>query len=287
MTLKIDYVLQFLQVITKSDLLHWGYWEANDTVEWRNLGQAQERYTEKVLAKIPKEVKTILDVGCGTGQVAALLQSRGYDVEGVTPDLALKEKIKSKYGTTIKIHPAKFEYLNISKTFDLILLMESLQYLRLDQTLQNCQRYLKPNGAILISDTFRLRHTKDYKDWHIIDAFAQKSDQYGFKIITKEDITLNTAPTIDLVSKLHHDYVLPLSEILRDGLRKRMRTKMRFILLGRVIHFLFKKNINEFNNALYHHFPQVLNRENFLAHGRYMIYLLKSGNRSLSRMALP
>ncbi|MDP6433472.1 MAG: hypothetical protein QGI15_04035, partial [Candidatus Scalindua sp.] len=61
----------------KLDHLHYGYWTGDMEVDVANLHLAQDEYAKFVISHIPDGVKTILDVGCGTGQIAKELLDMG------------------------------------------------------------------------------------------------------------------------------------------------------------------------------------------------------------------
>ncbi|MHC4258897.1 MAG: methyltransferase domain-containing protein [Planctomycetota bacterium] len=65
--------------------LHYGYWTDGLEVDIANLRRAQENYVEFLISHIPESVETILDVGCGTGQIARELLGTGFEVDCVSP----------------------------------------------------------------------------------------------------------------------------------------------------------------------------------------------------------
>ncbi|MDI6640805.1 MAG: hypothetical protein QME68_00630 [Elusimicrobiota bacterium] len=103
--------------ITKSDMLHLGYWNVADLPTLENLCKAQLRYTDYIFNKIPENTKTILDVGCRTGSITFKLQNLGFIVDCVSPDLLQKKIIDKKYGNQLTFYCVKFEELNINKSY--------------------------------------------------------------------------------------------------------------------------------------------------------------------------
>ena len=57
--------------------LHFGYWPDDLEVNLYNLKKAQEYHSEEIIHSIPKNVKTILDVGSGSGGLAGKLVDSG------------------------------------------------------------------------------------------------------------------------------------------------------------------------------------------------------------------
>jgi 2-polyprenyl-3-methyl-5-hydroxy-6-metoxy-1,4-benzoquinol methylase len=205
MSVRKDFGLQFALSITKSELLHFGYWEDGMPVTYQSIRAAQQRYAEEVISLIPQGTRSILDIGCGTGAVAVELARRGYQVECVSPDELLNQKISAEH-PELTLHCCRFEDFKTEKKYDLLLEMESCQYVRLERGFEKFREVLNPRGAILISDTFRTGATRDYKDWHILDAFHEAVGRYGFKIEYFRDITRETAPTVELTSRMYEEY---------------------------------------------------------------------------------
>ena len=75
----------FGRYFLKTDHLHYGFWPEGLPVALENLPKAQDLYTEFLRARIPEGVRSILDVGCGTGHNAEVLLAAGYEVDCVSP----------------------------------------------------------------------------------------------------------------------------------------------------------------------------------------------------------
>ena len=57
--------------------LHFGYWPDGLSVNLDNLKKAQDYHSDQILVSIPEGVKTILDVGSGSGGLAENLVNKG------------------------------------------------------------------------------------------------------------------------------------------------------------------------------------------------------------------
>jgi 2-polyprenyl-3-methyl-5-hydroxy-6-metoxy-1,4-benzoquinol methylase len=100
-------------------------------------------------------VKTILELGCGTGTVAAGLSLEGYDLTGLdfSGDMLKSAKLKAKnLKTTPKFINADITDFKLNKKFDLILclgntfpLISKVPGAR--KVLQNCVGHLNPGGT--------------------------------------------------------------------------------------------------------------------------------------------
>jgi len=274
MTVRRDYGLQFALNITKSDLLHFGYWENDLSADFGTIRTAQERYVQEVLGRIPEGTRTILEIGCGTGAVATRLSGEGYEVECVSPDALLNEKIAGEH-PELRLHCCKFENLSTQKKYDLLLQMESCQYIRLERGFRKFQEVLSPGGAILISDTFRTSTTKDYKDWHTLDSFHKAVDKYGFKIDYSRNITLQTAPTMDLTLKMYREYAVPIARTLLTSLQDSVDRRKFYQVLWKLVRRFFRRRIERIGRDFYETIPKLLDRHNYLQKVRYMIFVLK------------
>lgn len=271
-----DFVLKLYQDITKSDMLHLGYWNENDPVTLEKLPEAQLRYTDYIINEIPKTVKTILDVGCGTGRVAVKLQELGFSVDCVSPDLLLKEKIEKNYKDKLTLYCSKFEDLQIGKTYDLIMMMESCEYLHIDQAFSQCQKYLNPDGKILISDMFRINNSRDYKAFHTLDTFRETIKKYGFRISSCHDITLQILPTLELTAGIYHKYMLPIMRTAVESLAYSIEKRKNYRYIWKIINFLFRKKIKKTENDFFGRIPKLINKEHFFNNVKYLVYLLTS-----------
>ncbi|HEV8523959.1 MAG TPA: class I SAM-dependent methyltransferase, partial [Terriglobales bacterium] len=140
--------------LLKTEDLHYGYWSDGLAVNLANLPKAQDAYCEFLLGKIPKDVKSILDVGCGTGHVAHLLVQRGYQVECVSPAPLLTQAARERLGTTVTIYETTMEALTPPHSYDLLLFSESFQYIPPEQSLPKANRMLNTGGYVLLCAFF-------------------------------------------------------------------------------------------------------------------------------------
>ncbi len=80
--------LYFCSEILKLSSLHYGLWAdpGAEALTLENLRAAQRRYTEALYRLVPAGTKSVLDVGCGLGDVARGLAARGVRVTAISPD---------------------------------------------------------------------------------------------------------------------------------------------------------------------------------------------------------
>jgi SAM-dependent methyltransferase len=209
----------------KLDYLHYGYWTPQLEVDIANLHLAQEQYTKFVISHIPDGVKTILDVGCGTGQLAKQLLDLGYIVDCVSPGTSLTKHAAELLGDRSHIFECFYEDLQTNKRYDLVLFCESFQYINPERAMSNTNNLLsgcaglRPDknegGYLLICDIFR--KDADGKSrmggGHKLTKFYELIEKFPFKLIKSVDITEQTAPNMDLFSDVLKNVVEPAVDV--------------------------------------------------------------------------
>jgi SAM-dependent methyltransferase len=222
--------------------LHYGYFEKSQLAVFQNLSSAQDRYVEFLLSHIPAGVKKIVDVGCGTGEVAKLLLDKGYEVICIAPDEFLIEKTKEKTGNRATYFQDLYE--NIADipahSQDLILMSESCQYIKPDPGWEQNKRILKTGGYLLVCDFFKMKPIDNpavSKSGQPYDNFIQRSKDNKFQLLVEKNITENIAPTMDIFQKLIDDKIFPIADAFLELLKR------RFPIINKIIHFFFGKKI--------------------------------------------
>jgi 2-polyprenyl-3-methyl-5-hydroxy-6-metoxy-1,4-benzoquinol methylase len=94
----------------------------------------------------------LLDCGCGSGDNASILCSRGWEVTGITISPRERE-IALKYCSTVVI--ADLEQgipLSVGENYDVVLMSHILEHLVFPQTLiKDARKVLKPDGVIAVA----------------------------------------------------------------------------------------------------------------------------------------
>ncbi len=259
--------LHLFKFFLKSEHLHYGYFKDLEA-DISNLVVAQENYVEHLMSAIPSDVNSILDVGCGSGKFAETLVDRGYRVDVVAPGNQLSAYAKEKLGDSCALFNTKFEDLDTTKTYDLILFSESFQYIPMRKALDGAIKQLNKNGYILIADFFKidapgkslLGGGHDYTEWlNILKS-------YQFEILKEEDITEYTAPTIDLVDQLSKEVLAPTWKVAFDLAADRFPLALKFLK------WKYKKKLDKLENK---HFAGQRTGANFKIYKKYMVYILK------------
>jgi MPBQ/MSBQ methyltransferase len=208
--------------LTDSPYLHYGYWEptpAAADLTIVNLRAAQAAYSAKLLGFIPEGIKTVLDVGCGIGGNAAYLLDRGFQVEGLAPDPFQQEKFLKLTQNKAIFHLSQFETFTPSHSYDLVLLSESSQYMSAIDIAQCAAAALNPGGYLLLADMMRsdASYTEGiFSNCQVVTDLHAALKRSGFRLVRDEDITAQTAPTIDLYIEVFQRYGLSTLRYLGD-----------------------------------------------------------------------
>jgi SAM-dependent methyltransferase len=222
------------------DYLHYGLWEPGT----QGLKDAQENLAAKMKGLITKDMKRILDVGCGLGRTTHDLAASGHNVIGISPDIKLMEMAKAKYSEYVSNFViSSFEDYRSKDLFDLILFQESSQYVNdLDFLFSHCNELLNNTGSILMCDEIR------YKDSHNC-AFHEKRNiekiapEYGFNIMHNENITDKVLETRKIALHLfteNKDSVIEEFSPIRENTREEVES----LIEGWKIHTtMFEKGI--------------------------------------------
>ncbi len=201
----------------KTDHLHYGYWPEGLEVDIQNFAGAQEHYTQFLLSHLPDGVRSVLDVGCGTGVLSRRLLDAGYQVESVSPSAFLNGYARDNIGPRGKIYHSTYEDLQTDARYDLVLCAESFQYLDLDRFFDKTRSLLNSGGHVLISDVFKRdvkQRASGLGGGHNLTRFYADARAAGFEALEDVDITEHTAPTMDVAQDLLSNVIVPLGELL-------------------------------------------------------------------------
>lgn len=221
-----DILLKLAQKLFGLDYLHYGYFEPGIPINVDGLKMAQQKYTEKILASIPKDVRSILDVGCGAGGNAKAMVTAGYQVACIDPDPYLLEKTKAATNQKVKTHVGLYENVKdvAPESVDLVLMSESCQYINPQEGWKLHSKHVKPGGYVMAVDFFITRDIDQpylSKSGHRLESFIQVAKNAGFELVNKEDITKETAPTMDLYQEIIFTKVFPVCEAIFEFVRRK------------------------------------------------------------------
>jgi 2-polyprenyl-3-methyl-5-hydroxy-6-metoxy-1,4-benzoquinol methylase len=226
-TLKFDKSLFDLELalyskILKNDMLHYGHFKDTkieaESISLKQLEEAQVVYANNIIQQVSNYTDLILDVGCGMGGLAGLMQSKGYKVEVLTPNKNQIDYIGMKMPEIKKYH-CKFEELEPTQKYGTIINSESLQYIKLEDAIKKVEDLILPEGRWIIVDYFRIKDDGINKSGHLLEDFKQKTSNAGWEIKYEKDITLNVLPTLKFANVYVERLFLPLVHFIFEKLR--------------------------------------------------------------------
>ena len=182
------------------------------------------------------KIKTILDMGCGTGGHALLLAQRGYRITGIDMSASMlsiaKEKAK-KANISMDLFKGDIRDFNTNKNFDAIISMFAVIGYQiknddLKKTVENARKQLKNNGLFI------------FDVWFGPAVIAQKPGD-RIKIIQNENerIIRLTRSALNIM-KHTVDVNFDVMVIHEDKIKKHIEEihEMRFFFPQEIIHYL-------------------------------------------------
>jgi MPBQ/MSBQ methyltransferase len=261
----IDYGLKFLHQVMGLDALHLGMWEEGMPYSLAGVRAAQEKYTDTLIGLIPAGVRSVLDVGCGSGATSAKLLARGFEVEGLSPDSYHGELYAKRNGPGVRFHLAKFEDLRVARTYDCLLFSESPQYIAKDRFFPKCLELLGRSGHVIASDFFQIAPCQEYHMCFVEDDFVGRAKLAGFELVTRLDITKDVVRTqeysIEILRHAQGGFEFVVELVANEAPR-----------LGRIAKWIFRKKIAAIRSLLYEKLPPRLTPSRFLETVRYVMF---------------
>ena len=225
--------LSFYSNVLGLEHLHYGIWEQQDELTLANLKDAQERYQQAIIDLMPPADDTVLvlDVGCGTGELSKTLKAKGYQVEGLSPDINHADSYAEKVGQPF--HQCVFEDFAPEKTYDVIIMSESCQYIALDKLLQKLEQCMSKGGIWIVADYFVRDGVSGImaKSGHTYTEYLKAVADSKMTLDFDRDITESTLKTLDFARLLVERGELALSML-------KQRIDQRNWALSKVVKFI-------------------------------------------------
>jgi hypothetical protein len=184
----------FMHILTLEEVdvryLHYGLFESDHD----DIGAAQERSTELLLAHLPPAPARVLEVGVGLGTTLARLVRAGYQAEGLTPDLGQIEMLRARHGERLRVQQARFEDFTTEGDYHAVFFQESSQYIDSKALFERAREL---TSCVVVLDEFALREARFPGALHNLDEFLMAAAEAGFSIGEQIDVSAKAAPTID------------------------------------------------------------------------------------------
>jgi SAM-dependent methyltransferase len=265
----------FCVEMLRLESLHYGYWDLPEKVDLDSIRRAQERYTRTLIDQVPDGVKTVLDVGCGLGDVTRALAQRGFRVTALSPDrghAALLERLAARMDPgQVRFRKVKFEDFDDPGPFDLVLMSESQDYFDLDAGLAQCRRLLRPGGHLLVSGSFRIGESACFASSSIERTYTERAGSYGLELKRRLDITSHILPTLEFANESFQSYLTPGWKILNRYLGGPTRFKLK------VLRRLFAREFRRLS-ALQKYYEERFDPALYQAHNRYLRLLFQKAS---------
>lgn len=222
---------------TKRNLLEFVYHKVREISLRRKL---------KLINSFQSESKTLLDIGCGTGDFLETALKDNWEITGIEPNESARQIANSKTNNAV------FETEELSKlksnSFDVITLWHVLEHLpNLEMHTALLKSLLKPNGTLVIAvPNYKSYDAEYYKNfWAAYDVprhlwhFSKNSIS---KLFSKEQMELMKL----LPMKFDAYYVCLLSEKYKSGIMNPMKAFWVGWLSNRKA-----KRTNEYSSHIY------------------------------------
>ena len=199
-----DPELDLYTQIFRNDFLHAGYFNpipaTADEISFASLKEATEAYARLLVARVSPG-KKVLDLGCGTGGLLAMLKAAGAEPTGLTPNPGHADYIRrSQPGMPVIV--GGFEAIDMEKyrhAFDVVICSESFHNVPLEAGVRNVRQVLKPGGKWVIIDYYRTRIPAYNRSGHPLQAFRDTVAKHGFHQTEEIDVTDNTTPSLAFI----------------------------------------------------------------------------------------
>lgn len=228
----LDLELLFCTNVLKLESLHYGYWEEDDKLTLAGLREAQQRYTDTLIDLIPDNVSTVLDVGCGLGDVSAALAGKGYKVTAISPDASHRPYLENLFYENLVFYQMPFERLNTRQKYDLVLMSESQNYFDNDVGFGQTISHLNPGGYLLVSGTFKKKATELFERViSIEDVYLERAKRHGLELIKSIDITKHILPQSRFENKIYREHIESFIEIVKQRVESTMSFRLKLLKL--------------------------------------------------------
>jgi SAM-dependent methyltransferase len=119
-------------------------------VNARHPWSHNDHYHGWILANLPKQRGTALDVGCGQGELIAALSPHFKTVHGNDSDATMRQRAAARCAGLPNVTIAEEDWTTAAGPYDLVTMVAVLHHLDLVEALQQVHRVLAPGGRFLV-----------------------------------------------------------------------------------------------------------------------------------------
>ncbi len=221
-TLDLEFMALLSEVMFGHGFAHYGYFEGGKAPDLtgQSLSNAQQAYFDKLAGAIPDGVKTIFEIGSGTGANALALIDRGYDMTLLSPSVQMNQMAREKLPAGTEVIDATLEEFERDVMFDICLYAESFHYIDMTSALAKTERHAR-EGFVLF-DYFRREAHRETDRTHSTHAefLAALEAQGAFEVVSDEDVTAEIAPTFEIMNYVQTEKLAPFLERFRGELAR-------------------------------------------------------------------
>jgi SAM-dependent methyltransferase len=154
---------------------------------YRERPPYQQNVIDILMAKLTQGAR-VLDLGCGTGEIAIPLSERGVIVDAVDPSSAMIEKAKT-FGAEANWHCCYAEDFSYEHTYDLIVTANSLHWMDWTQVFPLFKKSLTENGSLAIITGGDLTEFKGQTE--VLKLVIEYSTNQDFEPFSLTDLLVN------------------------------------------------------------------------------------------------
>ncbi|MFC1865768.1 class I SAM-dependent methyltransferase [Chloroflexota bacterium] len=170
------------------------------------------REKSKFLSYIPVEVSSVLDVGCGRGELLCLLKEKGFEVEGCDMDDVLIEK-SAHFAQIKRADATKLSQIYPENSFDLVTCLHTLEHtLHSYNTLQELRKVSRKYILISVPNARYIAHNE--RKTHLYswngDTLKNLIEKSGLTLLKLQQDRTNMFPNIIRLTPIVNKIILKL-----------------------------------------------------------------------------
>ncbi len=150
----------------------------------------ETRFLSGLIKKHKIRGKDLLEIGCGTGNHAISLKSKGFKITGIDLNKEMLAVARKKT-KSITFRQGDMRTFRLKKRFDIILCLFStihynLSYMDLEKTLRNFYDHLEEGGMLIFDMGFNDERWDEDKSRHLCDCSDDEVDLIRFSKSTRK-----------------------------------------------------------------------------------------------------